>query len=246
METIFLPSIGFNCFYGTDSFLEHCEVRWTDRHSISFYPKQGDPWAVTVPKNVVVDVYVHQYGIPVSEKYNCFFVPQWGVRGLYCLDLHTGELRWNIRIKNATELFLDNDYIICSFRYTCLAKIRISDGEIVARRSASSEICGICSVWPKHILLGPLRDRYFLLDYDLQTLASFMEKQIIPDLHNQSDPDEYSFFLDHAWLFDDTLHISGTEHAYIPVKEQECVRFGVPVDFERAKYHFYRELPLKQ
>ena len=194
MEMQFHSGIGFDCFYGESYSLFRCEVRWTDRHRISFYPKQGDPWAVTVPKNVVVDVYVHQYGIPVSEKYNCFFVPQWGVRGLYCLDLHTGELRWNIRIKNATELYLDNDYIICFFRHACLAKIRISDGEIVKQVSTVSERCESYAVWPKHILLGPLRNRYFLLDYDLQTLASFMEKQIIPDLHNQSDPDEYSFF----------------------------------------------------
>ena len=239
MEMQFHSGVGFDCFYGESYSLFRCEVRWTDRHRISFYPKQGDPWAVTVPKNVVVDVYVHQYGIPVSEKYNCFFVPQWGVRGLYCLDLHTGELRWNIRIKNATELYLDNDHIICFFRHACLAKIRISDGEIVKQVSTVSERCESYAVWQNQIILGPLRNRYVLLDYDLQPFAEFTEKQMNPEAYE-------SFFLRKAWCFDGNLHISGSEFPSIPASEDECVRFHVPIDYFNAKHHFYRVLALKQ
>lgn len=155
-----VEQIGFRTYYEN---LNICSSTLIfDRPEICFEYITGQIKRICVEPNVVLGSYAGQYGITISEKWNCFFVSSW-LEGVFCCDIDTGRIKWNYRNKHAGEVFVYPDYVICAFQGEGIKKLSYCDGTVISNYAMTTY--AICAkLEGEYIFIGPRRKRYEILD----------------------------------------------------------------------------------
>lgn len=164
----------------------------------------------------VYDFYNTQYGIAVSERYNCIFLSDWD-RGIYCYDTRTGTLRWMFRGSRYRRIFVQPDYIVAMRAGKELSKIDIQTGKLMdSARSTTLE--HTFALTDRILLVDRLGRDYCLFDMQkYKVVRRYKEKQI-------NVFQCLSYTLRDAWLDKDILYIDGFERKNDERENQEFVR----------------------
>ena len=175
-------TVGFDTFYENSRFSHMTAMNNTS--DLILHTAAGDTKNLKIDKRIEpIDVYHEQYGIPVSDTHDCFFIPSW-LKGVYCCDLDTGKIRWNYRLKHATEIFLYDDYLVCAFQDIGLRKISYEGIEMAMYPMGTWTACFRLN--EPYIFFGPSRNVYYIIDTRTMSVCSKIKSRL---LSPTSDPD---------------------------------------------------------
>lgn len=157
----------------------------TEPFQVTFHYRDGHSEVVPLPQKLsweeIYPIYQGQFGISVSEPHGCFFLQSW-IKGLYCCDLHTGEIRWHYKLKHAYYLHTYPDYLICMFSDIGLRKLSYDGAELFAYPMTSGYEC--IALDDPYLLVGPKRETYFILDtITMECVQKVRRKQLSADEH---------------------------------------------------------------
>ena len=190
-----------------------------DSGVISFCLRDESVYRIDITKHFFPDsIFLHQFGISVTEDGNVFFVQHWE-SGLYCFELPSGKLRWKSKLRHPYEIVVHKDTVICRFLDQCVDAISIRTGEIVAHYPLGYDK-NFLPLSDTYYLVGPKRSRYHIIDNNLSICATIPGK-----LLNPSDFD--NFIMLEANMHPKGILISGFESS--SELEQQCCfegRFG--------------------
>ena len=154
--------IGFDSFYENSRFDHSCVLFSQYGRDLVFYTTDGCAKTVRIDERIeAIDIYHAQYGIPVEDARNCFFITSW-YKGIYCCSLDTGKVLWNYKLKHATKVFLYEDYLVCAFQEIGLRKLSYDGKEIAKYPFVSYDACFRLN--DTYLLCGPKRGMYYILD----------------------------------------------------------------------------------
>ena len=175
-------------------------VRYEDDHTVTFcFPEYNKTFHAKVPE---LGPYQGQFGIAISLDKQGFFLQDWK-KGLFFYSLKNGELLWQFHRKHAFDVIALSDCVICYFQGDGVYSIDY-DGNLIRRVSATAEAARFRKVQNEHFLLGPIRGKYQLWNYDFRKIAAIPEKAM--------NPNGFETFLIHkAILRGNDLSITGYE-----------------------------------
>lgn len=152
--------IGFNTYYGNGRFTHSCAMY--DCPDLILYAADGDTKKVQIDGKIEpIDIYHGQYGIPVSNRYNCFFITSWR-KGIYCCNLDTGKIQWQYKLKHAQSIILFDDYLVCDFQEIGLRKLSYEGMEIAKYPITTYQ--AFFRLQEYYVFCGPNRGKYNIID----------------------------------------------------------------------------------
>lgn len=176
-----------------------------DKKTIMFYYFDRPPVAVDV--SVVSEIsfaYNSQFGITLTDDGTLFFIQNWET-GLYCFETATGNLKWHHKRKHAFETATKGNLVFCRFLDECLCVIDTNTGCISKRYPMGyGTILEVLS--DDYFLSGPKRNKYELLDWNLQIIERIPSKVLNPK-------ELESFIIQKALLTGNIITISGVEYS---------------------------------
>ena len=211
MHIISKSNGGCECRYSEGS-----KVVWSksdyENAVLSFEFESGEIRQFAFPK-YYCSVYNSQFGISVTKDGKRFFTQSWR-DGLFCYSLETGELLWRFKRKHAWKIILNDEKLVCFFKEWGAAAISVSDGMLINRYPLSTDL-GVCHIVDEtHMMLGPKRDTFSIIDLDLN------EQYRIP--FSVLNPGNFfSFLIQKAEMKDGCLTISGCERAFDHKREDD-------------------------
>lgn len=137
----------------------------TEPFQVTFHYRDNHSEVVPLPQKLsweeIYPIYQGQFGISVSEPHGCFFLQSWK-KGLYCCDLHTGEIRWHYKLKHAYHLYTYPDYLVCHFVDIGLRKLSYDGTELSVYPLTDSG--SFFQLDDPYVFVGPKRNTYFIMD----------------------------------------------------------------------------------
>ena len=120
--------------------------------------------------------YIVQFGVAVSFDGKLLFVQTWE-SGLFCLDSYTGERIWKTKSKRGiTNLFVNDNTILCHQRERALQLIDLYTGEVVKEKRPATA-WGFTSISNNHIVCQVTARRWEIIDAEtLETKAVFSHR----------------------------------------------------------------------
>lgn len=163
--------IGFDTYYENSHFT-HCNALFSKySRELIFYTDDGCIQKVQIDKRIEeLDVYHLQYGIPVADEKDVFFITSW-YKGIYCCSLKTGDVLWNYKLKHATKIFLYDDYLVCAFQGIGLRKITYEGIEI--EKYPITTYNSFFRLDEPYVFCGPKRGMYFVID--TRTMSNYLK-----------------------------------------------------------------------
>ncbi len=201
MEIIRTGNGSVECFYPEDTYVSH-SISDNDNNTLTFEFKSGEKRSFASPK-WFSSAYNVQFGISVSKDGERFFIQSWE-KGLFCYSLKTGDLCWHFKRKHAWDMILDADKCVCFFTDWGAASISVLDGTLIDRYSLTTDSWFCKIVDETHMMLGPKRGTYTIIDMDLNELYRIPVSALNPSGF-------YNFIVKKAELHDAVLEISGIE-----------------------------------
>lgn len=154
--------VGFESHYEHSRFTRSCALFSEHSRDLTFYAADGCAKTVQIDERIeALGIYHAQYGIPLDDAHNCFFITSWK-KGIYCCSLDTGKILWNYRLKHATKIFLYDEYLVCAFQEIGLRKVTYNGEEIAKYPFSTYEAC--FRLDDPYILCGPKRGIYMIID----------------------------------------------------------------------------------
>lgn len=171
--------VGFDTYYESRRFV-YSSVVFGSRN-LALHTANGCAKNVQIDKQIEpLDIYHCQFGIPLSDEHNCFFITSW-LKGIYCCDLDSGSVLWNYRLKHAQFVLLFDEYLVCDFQEIGLRKISYSGEEIAKYPITTYE--SFFALDTPYVLCGPNRGKYNIID--TQTMSIY--KRIGMDIFSPDD-----------------------------------------------------------
>lgn len=211
MQIIKRENGGFECIYPKGSGVVRC-ISDNTIGSLQFELDTEETRSFPFPK-MYDSTYNGQFGISVTKDGKRFFTQSWR-DGLFCYSLETGELLWRFKRKHAWKIILDDEKLVCFFSEWGAAAISVSDGMLINRYPLSTDLDECEIVDESHMMLGPKRDTFSIIDLDLN------EQYRIP--FSVLNPGNFfSFLIQKAEMKDGCLTISGCERAFDHKREDD-------------------------
>lgn len=206
-----------------------------DSGCVSFYYRDGSEHQVNVSRKIKFSrAFIKQYGIGITEDEKYFFLPRWE-SGLYCFELKTGKMIWKSTRRHPREYIVRNDTVICFFADQAVEVLSLTDGSSVMRYPFSNGRL-FRALSDDLFLLGPKRDKYILLNEQLNVVLSIPGSVINPHRYD-------SFGVLSAALVEDRLRISGYE--YWRAEEHKAIQEG-RTEEHIANSKFTRWIPIRR
>lgn len=121
--------------------------------------------------------YIFQFGVAVSFDGKYLFAQTWE-NGLICLDARTGETVWKSKSKRGiTNLFVNDDTILCHQRERALQLIDIRTGEVLKEKRPATA-WGFQSISHTYIVCRVTARRWEIINAEtLETNAVFSHRE---------------------------------------------------------------------
>lgn len=173
-------------------------------NEITFMFRDGRKFCINVSCYVEIDtVYLKQFGLTVTSSGEIFFVQSWE-QGLFCFDTTRGTLLWHNERKKAYELVVLKEIVVCRFLNQCIEVIDIRKGNTISHYPLGSNAIFI-PIDDEHYLVGPKRDIYRVLDYNLEETIKLSSKLLNPSRFD-------TFIIRDAQFTNDGMQIRGVEY----------------------------------
>ena len=171
---------------------------------ITFIFRDGRKNCINISCYVEIDtVYLKQFGLTVTSNGEIFFIQSWE-RGLFCFDTASGTLLWHNDRKKAYELVALREVVVCRFMNHGIEVIDINKGNTISYYPLGSNTIFI-PIDDEYYLVGPKRDIYRVLDYNLKETIKLPLKLLNP---SQFD----TFIIRDAQFTNDGMQIMGFEY----------------------------------
>lgn len=121
--------------------------------------------------------YIYQFGVAVSFDGKFLFAQTWE-NGLLCLDSHTGEKVWKTKSKRGiTNLFVNNNTILCHQRERALQLIDLHTGELLKEKRPATA-WGFTSISNTYIVCQVTAKRWEIINTEtLETKVKFSHRE---------------------------------------------------------------------
>jgi len=173
--------VGFNSYYRGSLF--SCSCAMFNDPNLTFCTADGYQKKIRIDDKIEpLSIYHHQYGIPVSDTYNCFFITSW-LNGIYCCSLDNGIILWNYRLKHATKILLYDDYLLCAFQGIGLRKISYEGIELAKYPITTYQ--AFYSMDKPYVFCGPNRGSYLIIDTQTMEVCDRIKGSVLSPI---SDP----------------------------------------------------------
>lgn len=187
---------------------------------------------IDVSNHVELSAYNLQFGVTLTDDGTKFFLQSWEM-GLFCFETQTGTLLWHIKRKKAFQLATRGNTVLCHFSGQCIAIIDVASGDILRNYSFTSGTT-FKPLSSDYYLVGPKRNRYEIIDGDLETVSKIPVSKLNPHAFD-------CFIIQDASLDGGNLVIAGVEYLadefQIAVKTRHSNMF-------LEKSRFLREIPV--
>lgn len=155
-----------------------------DEHdgNILFFFRDNKFVECNISQTVEINVpYNSQFGISITNNGQFFFIQSWE-KGLFCFDVRTSKLIWHINQKRAYDLAVRDKSVICRCYNQFLSLIDIESGKVTLKYPLRYDSV-FCPISDDYFLVGPKRNKYIILDGELNEVVKIPVTQLNPHSH---------------------------------------------------------------
>lgn len=159
---------------------------------IIFHMRSGVKKHLDVTSILFPDVgYLKQFGISLTYDAKYFFIQSWEL-GLYCFELETGFLMWHYKQKQAYDLVIRKNTVICRFLDKGIKVLDIQSGKQLINYPLGYDKVFL-PITDDFYLVGPQRGKYHIIDGDTRRVYSIPYKFMNPHLFDNFIINDVSF-----------------------------------------------------